>query len=315
MITREASGNQKEWEIPLNVLSEDDQDSIDGLLLKIYERHIDLISLYARTIQIAQMIVYISTVFSMILLAIRLSPLSSFRYSYVLIPGLIAIFALMLTMNIYLLMKDLIDSAQKRQEEASINSGTVISYLCLNMIGISGIIFVCLILTRLDSLIHSRLMTIFIPLFFGCCTALFFVIFISPAFIEKKLYFEIAVMFIDIICVVAFGLLLAIRIDNDYKFSFGLVVISLHFALGIHAISLLIGLIMKKVNMVSSILILVSIVFFFITVLLFQLKQDKMMANDSNWIEVVLGLIGFNCLFAESIYSLFFEQDSPEERN
>lgn len=309
MINNNAS--QRECEIPLNVLSDDNQDNIDEFLLKVYEKHIDAISLYAKTIQIAQMIAYISAVISMIILAIRLCPFSSFYYSYTLIPGLIGIFALMITLNIFLLMKDLIDSMQKNQQSSGINPGTVISYLCLNIIGLSTAIFISLIFVKLDSMIKSEWMSIFIPLFLSCCTALFFIIFITPAFFEKKLFFEIALMFIDSICVFAFGLLFSVKKDINSSYSYGVITIPAHISLGLHSISIIISLAMKrKANIISSILTLISLMLFFLTLLLFQFKQDNIVTNNHNWVEVVLGLTGFLCLFAESIYSLFFEQDS-----
>ena len=192
----------------------DDQEE-NELLLKIVEKNFEKLELSSKIMKYSEIISLFSFLIFLIILCIKLSPKGSFNWLFINIPGIITIIAIILFLNSFFYIKDLIDK-NENLNNGSIKIGNFFSIIASNIIGFSLLIFLILITLRLNHNIKNEidLNLIFIPLYIVLFTLLLYGIFISPAFLGNQLYSEISLIFIYIISGIIFSSLLCVKVNN-----------------------------------------------------------------------------------------------------
>ena len=122
---------------------------------------------------------------------------------------LICLFSILIT-NIYLKMKGLIDS----QKQTTMNIGSVVTYICLNIIEMMILAYTILLIIKLN---HNSVSmgNIAIPLYISFSFAIVYLIFICPALFSFRLYADFILYFLLSVCSITFIILLNNKIDDN----------------------------------------------------------------------------------------------------
>ena len=294
-----------------------DEQEENELLLKIIEKNFEKLELSSKIMKYSEIISLFSFLIFLIILCIKLSPKGSFNWLFINIPGIITIIAIILFLNSFFYIKDLIDK-NENLNNGSIKIGNFFSIIASNIIGFSLLIFLILVTLRLNHNIKSEidLNLICIPLYIILFTLLLLGIFISPAFIGNKLYSEISLIFIYIISGIIFSSLLCVKVNNitslNYKskIKFFHCFLSLYFSFGANFIYLIFNFLSNyaKNFQLKSLLYLTYIfgfMFLLIGTLIIQLKEDNIMRHKNNYIELIILIISFLLISFNKIIALF----------
>ena len=293
-----------------------DEQEENEFLLKIIEKNFEKIELSSKIMKYSEIISLFSFLIFLIILCFKLSPKGSFNWLFINIPGIITIIGIIIFLNSFFYIKDLIDKTEN-SNNGSIKTGNFFSIIASNIIGFSLLIFLILITLRLNNNIKSEidLNLIFIPLYIVLFTLLLYGIFISPAFMSNRLYIEILLIFIYVLSGFIFSCLLCFKVNNikrlDYKnkVKYFHCFLPFYFTLGGNLIYLIFNFISDLKNFqVKSILYLTYIFgfgFLIIGTLITQLKQDNIMKNKNYYIEIILLIISFILFSFNKIIDLF----------
>ena len=121
------------------------EENMDELIAKIYEENIEKITTLTNILQISEITSYISFLAFLILLAIKLSSIGNFYWSFLNIPGIITILAIAVTLNSILSLKHLIDTTEQKvrgESSSSLQPSTVFSYIILTGTALCALIFI-----------------------------------------------------------------------------------------------------------------------------------------------------------------------------
>ena len=307
----------------------ENQQEQEKLLIKIYEDNLDKITNSAKTMQISQLISIITFLSFLIILAIKLCSFASFSWLYLLIPLIISLVSVVVSLNMFLVLKGIIDQSDLKKQTAQ--KGNSFSYVLLNCTGFFVIVFVILLMFYLDGKISSAvdLNMIFIPLYLGISLGIIYAVFIAPAFVNNGLYSELIILFGFLFSTFVFCALLALKINN-YKKAFKLfyVFIPVYFFVGLAFVYLLFNCFMNlknapkknpnnnnKRNFVSNCIYSVGTIFVFVGCLLIQLKNDNLIKNHDNFIEIIMYILGFCCWTGENTINLLFDFSEKDEED
>lgn len=313
----------------------ENQQEQEKLLIKIYEDNLDKITNSAKKMQISQLISIITFLCFLIILAIKLCPFSKFSWLYLLIPLIISVVSVVISLNMFLELKGIIDQADLKKQTSQ--KGNSFSYALLNCTGFFVIVFIILLMLYLDGKISSRvdLNMIFIPFYFGITLCIIYAVFISPAFVHNGLYSELIILFCFLFSSFLFCALLALKINNYKKaFKFFYVFIPAYFFVGLTFVYLLFNCFMNlkndpkknpnnnsKRDFVSNCVYVIGTVFVFVGCLLVQLKNDNLIKNHENFIEIIMYILGFCCWTGENMINMinllfdFSEKDEEDIEN
>ena len=293
-----------------------DEQEENEFLLKIIEKNFEKIELSSKIMKYSEIISLFSFLVFLIILCFKLSPKGSFNWLFINIPGIITIIGIIIFLNSFFYIKDLIDKTEN-SNNGSIKTGNFFSIIASNIIGFSLLIFLILITLRLNNNIKSEidLNLIFIPLYIVLFTLLLYGIFISPAFMSNKLYIEILLIFIYVLSGFIFSCLLCVKVNNinrlDYKnkVKYFHCFLPFYFTFGANLIYLIFNFISDLKNFqVKSIFYLTYVfgfIFLIIGTLMTQLKQDNIMKNKNYYIEIILLIISFILFSFNKIIDLF----------
>ena len=136
-----------------------DEQEENEFLLKIIEKNFEKIELSSKIMKYSEIISLFSFLIFLTILCFKLSPKGSFNWLFINIPGIITIIAIILFLNSFFYIKDLIDKCENIDNN-SIQAGTLFSFILSNIIGISLLSFLILVTLRLneneeDNLIHN----------------------------------------------------------------------------------------------------------------------------------------------------------------
>ena len=192
-----------------------EEPGTNELLNKIIEKNIEKIEFYSQIIKICEFISLFSFLLFLILLCIKLSPNGNFNWVCLNIPGIISLLGIILILNSFFIIKELIDKSEN-PNNTFIEKGSFISLIALNLIGICLIIFLFLVTLRLNEYISNKkdLNIVFIPFYISLIILILFGIFISPAFIDNSLYFEIVLFFLYLLSSFIFSGLLCNKVNK-----------------------------------------------------------------------------------------------------
>lgn len=291
---------------------EDDLENYDEIhpnLIKVYEKYNAKINSISTTINISEIIGYISFLTFLIMLAIRLSPELSFNWLILLIPALICLVSFTILLNMYLRLKDLFDQSEIIQEEKSNNLGSILSYFCLNTGSVSIIIYLVLLSLQLQGYILIKLNEVAIPLYIFLGISLFYYTFIFPAFLKNKLIFPLAMTGLYIIASFVFFAMINTKIDSRSTGLFINIFLTLLIAIFFHIMCYFYLLVATQTKFVNIISIVVSLSLILAGILLIGLKLDNFVSID-NWIPIVIFIIAYITLISDKLFHWFEKNNS-----
>jgi hypothetical protein len=213
----------------------------------------------------------------------------------------------------YLKLKDLFDESEILIEDKNSSLGSILTYFCLNTSIICIGIFLILISLRLQNLISIKINEIAIPLYILSGIALFYYIFIFPAFIKNKLIFPLMISGAYILCGFISLVMVNTRLDNISNCLFIFSFLSILIAIAFHIVGYSYMLLnANRNNLLNVISVLFSLTLLFTALLLIPLKLDNMI-NVYNWIPMVMIIFSYVILISDKLFNLFEKNESENE--
>ena len=294
------------------------EENMDSLIAQIYEENIEKITTLTNILQISEITSYISFLAFLILLAIKLSSIGNFYWSFLNIPGIITILAIAVTLNSILSLKHLIDTTEQKvrgESSSSLQPSTVFSYVILNGTSLCALIFIIILSLSLDKIIVCELTYLFIPLYIALILCLAYAVFIAPAFIYNKLYFDVFLVFSYAICAVIFITLLGVKSSSENStFKYCHVFIPLYFAIGAHILVIALkAAITPKEKARQHLLIGIALLLSFGAAVVCQAKNDKIIQNKNHFVEVILVILAFLLYATNSIWTTLDDENEAND--
>jgi len=299
----------------------------DNLLLKMNENQIEEIKKYSNYIKYTEITCLISFLIFLLVLTIKLINLNrNINWNLLDIPALIFLVSFILTINIFLIIKGLIDKIEN-ELSTSIKAGTYFSFTIINCIGINLIIFCTLLMNYIQKSNNSKydINNIFIPYYLALSLAIIFSIFMFYAFLQNNLYIEIVFIFGYLLTFFLFGILICLKINNknginEYNnIKFFHCFLPMYLILGADFLYRLFILFLegnfnlKKI--INKIMFIISIFFCFLTGLITQLKIDYKINNKNHYVQGILAIIAYLCFSFEYYNNILIDDETEEEKN
>jgi hypothetical protein len=260
---------------------------------------------YTSFIKYCSLISMISFSFFLICLTIKLNSDSSLNWLYVFISILITAISSSIFLNCYLVITSLIE----KFDNGFTSKGTLISFFCLNSAFLILLIYFILLSLRITGSSDKSFTIISIPLFMLIGIAIFYFIFIVPAFFKNELYLEIILITNYILNSIILLLLLDLKLDNNYEFLYSYAFSPIYFSLFLHIVYTMIYLFKgERFKTILSILTLISVLCGF---LLLGLMLDKFITINY----LVIGLLfmtGYHIYAIEKIYNTLIQSEPKE---
>lgn len=296
-------------------------DDINPKLLKIIEKHHNKIATITNTINISEFTGYISFLVFLVILSIRLSPKISFNWLILLAPAATCIISFTILLNAYLKLKDLFDESDNFEEEEHNTKnnngslGSILSYCCLNTASLSILVYLVMLTLKLQGILNIiNFNDMAIPIYILYGIAVFYYIFIFPAFIKNKMIFLLFMFGLYIIASFIFFILLNMKLDKSIQGGYySLVFFSMLLAIGLHMICFcyLIAInIYEKKNILNHISITIALLLLLVVLLLTGLSLDNVIKID-NWIPSVIAIFAYMILVSDKLYSFFDKNGNP----
>ena len=302
------------------------EDLTNDSLNKIIEKNIEKIEFYSEIIKISEYISLLSFFIFLILLCIKLSPKGNFNWLYLNIPTIITLLGIILILNSFFIIKNLIDKSEN-PNNTNIEKGNFISIISLNFIGICLIVFLFLVTLRLNEYISNKkdLNIVFIPFYISLIILILFGIFISPAFINNGLYFEIVLFFLYLLSGFLFSGLLCKKVNNknqlnnNNKLKYFHCFIPLYFCIGGHIFYFILNMIFDKMknigyNFYSNLISISGLILIFISFLITQLKEDNIINNKNHFIQIIFLIISFILFSFDFIINQIINDDNEQRQ-
>ena len=258
----------------------------------------------SRHIRFGKIVSSVMFLLFLIILTVNISVKNGRNWYYVLAPAILTVIFITILVNYYLNIQNILDNL----ESSEVNIGTLISYFCLNIVSINLIIYLVLLCLKMEGIINSSLSIIAIPIYiiFGVC--FFYFIFILPALIQTKMYFEILLIISYVINLFIFLIVINSKYDSNSNALLSNLLIPLWIALSFHIAYMTYNVIINDeqiVNYISSFLILGIII---TVTILICCKNDYNVQID-NWIFGVLVILAYHFFLIEKIYQFYWKVD------
>ena len=298
----------------------------DNLLLKMNENQIEEIKKYSNYIKYTELTSLIRLLIFLLFLTIKLINLNkNINWNLLDIPITIFLVSMILTVNIFLIIKGLIDKIEN-ELSTSIKAGTYFSFLIINCIGINLIIFCILLMNYIQKSNNNKydINNIFIPYYLAISLAIIFSIFMFYAFLQNNLYIEIVFIFGYLLTFFLFGILICLKINNknginEYNnIKFFHCFLPIYLILGADFLYRLFILFLegnfnlKKI--INKIMFIMSIFFCFLTGLITQLKIDYKMNNKNHYVQGILAIITYLCFSFEYFNNILMDDETEDEK-
>ena len=289
----------------------DNFDDINPNVLKIIDKYQKKITEITNVISVTEYIGYFTFLIFLLMLTIKLSSNFEFNWMFLLLPAFICLISFSLLLNMYLNLKDIFDEAENiGNEEKNTSLGSLLSYLCLNTGCICVGLYLFLITLKMQGYVLLKLNEIAIPLYILSGIAMFYYIFIFPAFIKNKFYFDISVIGLYILGSFTFLVTINSKIDTVSKNPFVNLFLFFLIPIVFHMIYYLYLLITNPETILNNLSMLVSIILIFSGLLMFGLKLDNSITVE-NWVPMILIIISYFILISEKVFKIF-EKSNPE---
>ena len=294
-------------------------DEINPNLLKIIEKHQDTITNITNTINFSELIGYVSFLVFLLMLTIRLASNMSFNWLFLLAPALTCLISFTILLNAYLKLKDLFDESENENfEDEKTNSslGSILSYFCLNTASLCAFVYLILLSLKLQIIISINFNEAGIPIYVLFGIAVFYYIFILPAFIKNRLIFPLLMFGLYIISSFIFFVLLNMKLDKNMQGGYySLVFLSMLITISFHMLFYTYLLVKSaKNNFLNYISNLVALLLLLLGLLLIGLKLDSVITID-NWVPMVLVIFAYMILVSDKIYALFDKSEGESNNN
>jgi hypothetical protein len=294
-------------------------DEINPNLLKIIEKHQDEITNITNTITVSELIGYVSFLVFLLMLTIRLASNINFNWIILLVPALTCLISFTILLNAYLKLKDLFDELENEnfeEEKTNTSLGSILSYFCLNTASLCVLVYLILLSLKLQNIIAINFNEIAIPIFILFGIAVFYYIFIFPAFIKNKLIFPLFMFGLYIIASFIFIVLLNMKLDKNiqggyYSLVFFSMLISISFQMLCYTYLLVKS---NKNNFLNYISIIFALLLLLISLLLTGLKLDSVITIE-NWVPMVLVIFAYIILVSDKLYALFDKSGGDSNYN
>lgn len=285
-------------------------DEMEEYLSHIYVSNMTRINLFSSVIKLSQISGIISFLIFLGLLTFKVNPDSSIPTFFLLIPALVTLVSYTIVLNMYLKLKDIIDEVEAmKTEDDGVQIGSIISYSCLNLAALSVFVYLILLTLKVDNDILASWNVIAVPAYIFYGVVVFYIIFITPAFIENKFYSEVSLLYSYVICSLVFFLLMCLKLDRELTATYPTLFIPLFFTLGLHLVHAFIDLLSNfKSEFYSKILMPILIMLIFLATILVSLKAEKI-THYPNFVPVLMWLISFVALVSPKFWSLISEKE------
>jgi hypothetical protein len=290
------------------------------------DNQIEEIKKYSNYIKYTELTSLISLLIFLLFLTIKLINLNkNINWNLLDIPITIFLVSMILTVNIFLIIKGLIDKIEN-ELSTSIKAGTYFSFLIINCIGINLIIFCILLMNYIQKSNNNKydINNIFIPYYLAISLAIIFSIFMFYAFLQNNLYIEIVFIFGYLLTFFLFGILICLKINNknginEYNnIKFFHCFLPIYLILGADFLYRLFILFLegnfnlKKI--INKIMFIMSIFFCFLTGLITQLKIDYKINNKNHYVQGILAIITYLCFSFEYFNNILMDDETEDEK-
>jgi len=316
-ITKNTNNTREDYKAEEDI---ENMDEINPNLLKILEKHQDKITNITNTISVSELIGYVAFLVFLLMLTIRIAPNVSFNWLILLAPALTCVIAFTIMLNAYLNLKDLFDESENDEKSSNSSLGSVLSYFSLNTASLCVLIYLALLGCKLQNIISINFNEIAIPLYVLYGIALFYYIFIFPAFLKNKLFLQLLLCGLYIIASFVLVLLLNMKLDKTimqqgqggyYSLVFLSMLITIFFHMLCYAYFLSVS---AKHNFLNYTSVLVAQLLLETALLLVGLKLDSVISIDS-WAAMVLVIFAYMILVADKLYAIFDQSVNAQQHN
>lgn len=301
----------------LEMLNKKESD-LEEHLNKLLEANIEKITTCTQVLNVTQKIGTVTFLIFLVLLGFKMKfNIRSFMWVYVIIPLVISLISFTIMIHMYLKLKDIMDDAERFEEEgkhsSSVNFGTFISYLCLYALSINFLVYLICFSFKMDFMIFTKWNTIAITIYINLVIFLFYTVFVLPAFIQNKLYFEISFILSYLINSTAFILMLNLKLDQILDAKFYLVFIPLYIALSYHFLFSIVNLFLTKGGYFGRICVVIFLGSTLLFSALINSKLDGYLSTLPDWVPVLGIILGIKILMLEKICGLICCKNKDNE--
>jgi hypothetical protein len=290
----------------------DTNKELDSIFDYIIELQSDRLNKFTNIKNIALYVGHFTLLTFLILLTFRVT----FTFSwYILLPFLLAsILAYTTFLNMYLKLQDIIheEIAKIKNEDSSINIGSLLSYFSLNVSSLCLCVYVLLATFKLDGLIQTEWNVLAIPIFISCGVCLFFLIFILPAFLTNKLYYELVTIFIYFLANFMFLIFINLKLDKEIGSKFKQVFLPLILAFSLHLGFCFILLFTSKDGFKTKMINVLAVSMLLAVSVIIPLRLDNEIQIPA-WVMPMMVLVAVLLLTFEDIYLLIAPGAEDEE--
>ena len=278
---------------------------------QLYEKYGEIINTCSNTINITNLIGIFSFLGFLVLLNIRTA--YSFSWFFLLIPAYMCVFSFIINLNTYLKLNDIIEEAQQHADQEVSKIGSILSYFCLNSVSLCIVIYLLLVSLQIEEVIVSSWNLIAIPIYLSLGILTFYWIFILPAFLHNRLYWETSLTLVYLICSFVFTSMLNFKLDKTYSGGFINISASLLFALGYNFIYITIqAFYTQKLQLSGKLSSIAFLAISIVSLVLLGLKADGILLSMHYWVPVFIFTLGLFIFLIEKILELTLGENSSE---
>ncbi len=279
-------------------LTSRDQSSFVQRFEKIYFTNYKRINSLESGIKYLQIIAIFSGLLFLISITLVLSLRKHIPYAWVFssIPLIIGIISVCLAINFFLNLTIIYN------EGTSLASW--MSLISINLASANFIIFLLCFSLKLEGVINPPWKLVTIPLYIIVGIALFYFIFMMPAFIDRESFWDIAIISGMIVNTFIFLILLNSRLENSYKLEYLEIFIPIWITLLIFYVYLIYFLIKDSNEFINNILNLIVNVIVTLATILIATNLDKVIITPY-WISLTLLILAYQIFLTERLLAQF----------
>jgi hypothetical protein len=291
---------------------QDTNKDLDSLFDYIIELQSDRLNKITNIKNIALYIGHFAILGFLLLLTFRVS--FTFSWFYLLPLALGSILAYTTFLNMYLKLQDILheELAKLKNEDSSINIGSILSYFSLNVSSLCFCLYVLLTCLKLKGVITTEWNVMAIPIFISCGICLFFLIFILPAFLTNKLYIELVTIFIYFLATFMFLIFINLKLDTEIGSTYKQVFLPLILAFSLHLGFCFIVLVTSKEGLRLKAIYTLAIAILLTVAVITPLSLDKEIMMPA-FVATLLVLSAVLLLVYEDLSALFSPNSEDDE--
>lgn len=264
--------------------------------------------------------VYLASIlfFQMMFLSLFVYLTFGFIRLTILVFAFATIFSLVALLNIYVKLKVMLDTL-KDSKNQNISLGIIVSYLCVNLGGLSVLIYLVLLSIKIYAQEFLSWSIVSIPLYFTISLMVLYCLFLLPVMLMNKQWLDIFLVFDSLLCLLVFLILLNSKLDNTkFELSWSILCFPIHFGFLVYLFYLSTNYFYltepeKQQQRLSIVLQLLSILLFVngVAYMASQLSNDEQINN----IPSITILASSICFSIDKMISLYATDDDESEKS